>query len=234
MTAKHCFLTGSWKRVCAILVEIQLKGEMMKKFLALIALSLVSVNALAASEGCTVNQVVGQVQVMREGQLTDVSAKDILKKGDVIQTGGNCMADMSMNDLAGCRLLADSRVKIDGWKTENMALSVEKGNVILNLEKLPEKSSFKVETPTAVAVVRGTQFWGRVDDKNPDNPVTTIAVREGVVEITDKASSQTFSVEKGKALDISKDASSAPVIREALPEEMQAMEQANVISCRAV
>ena len=50
------------------------------------------------------------------------------------------MADMSMNELAGCRLLANSRVKIDGWKLENMALSVEKGNVILNLEKLPEKS----------------------------------------------------------------------------------------------
>jgi hypothetical protein len=207
---------------------------MMKKILALIALSLVSVNALAASEGCTVNQVVGQVQVMREGQLTDVSAKDILKKGDVIQTGGNCMADMSMNDLAGCRLLADSRVKIDGWKTENMALSVEKGNVILNLEKLPEKSSFKVETPTAVAVVRGTQFWGRVDDKNPDNPVTTFAVREGTVEITPLTATDKspYLISPGEAIDLK--AGSAPSKRKALPEEMQAMEQANAVSCRAV
>jgi hypothetical protein len=207
----------------------------MKKILVLAILSFISsINAFAASEGCTVNQVVGQVQVMRDGQWADVSAKDTLKKNDVIQTGANCMADMSMNELAGCRLLADSRVKVDGWKMENLALSVEKGNVILNLEKLPQKSTFKVETPTAVAVVRGTQFWGRVDDSDPDNPVTTFAVREGVVEITEKASSQTFSVEKGKALDLSKDGSRVSAIREALPEEMQAMEQANAISCRAV
>ncbi len=207
----------------------------MKKFwVFFVMLGLISGNALAASEGCTVNQVAGLVQVMRDGQLTDVKAKDTLKKGDILQTGGNCMVDMSMNELAGCRLLADSRVQVAGWKLENMALSVEKGNVILNLEKLPENSSFKVETPTAVAVVRGTQFWGRVDDKTPDSPVTTFAVREGIVDITDKASSQTFSLEKGKALDISKDTSKAPIVREALPEEMQAMEQADAVSCRAV
>lgn len=194
----------------------------------------VSINAFAATEGCTVNQVMGQVQVIRDGQLTDVSAKDILKKGDILQASENGTVDMSMNELAGCRLLAGSRVKIDGWKLENMALSVEKGNVILNLQKLPKESSFKVETPTAVAVVRGTQFWGRVDDTKTDSPVTTFAVREGVVEITDKATSQTFSVEKGKALDLPKDSAQAPVIREALPGEMQAMEQADAISYRAV
>ncbi len=207
----------------------------MKKILVgLVVLALFSGQAFAASEGCTVNQVVGSVQVIRDGQTTDAKVKDTLKKGDVIQTGENCMADMSMNELAGCRLLAGSRVKVAGWKLENMSLEVEKGNVILNLEKLPEKSTFKVETPTAIAAVRGTQFWGRVDDKNPDNSVTTFAVREGTVEITPLTGTDKspYILSPGEAIDLSE--GSAPSKRQALPEEMQAMEQANAVSCRTV
>ena len=183
-----------------------------------------------AAEGCTVNRVVGDVRVIRDGQSMPAKENDQLKKGDRLETGGNCAADMSMNGLAGCRVLAQSQVEVAGWKKENMSLTVSKGNVILNLEKLPTDSTFRVETPTAVAAVRGTQFWGRVENASPENPVTTFAVRSGVVQITDKVSSKTFELQKGQALDISKTAAVAPSVRTALPEEMQAMEQADLIS----
>ena len=180
-----------------------------------------------AAEGCTLNKIQGDVQVMRDGQMAPAQEKQLLKKGDALQTGSNCMADMSMNDLAGCRLLAGTKVNVMGWKKENMALEVADGNVILNLKKLPEDAVFKVETPTAVATVRGTQFWGRVNQ--PAHPVTTFAVREGTVEIMDKISSKTFRLEKGQALDIPEARQESPSVRTALPEEMAAMEQADSI-----
>ncbi len=185
-----------------------------------------------AAEGCTVNSVQGDVKIMRDGQEIPVQVKDSLKKGDKLITCDNCTTDMSMNDLAGVRVLPKSEVEIAGWKSDSMAVNVNSGNVILNLKSLPKESSFKVETAAAVASVRGTQFWGRVDGAS-GSPVTTFAVREGRVDVTDKASSQVFALSAGQALDLSKTASSAPAMRDALPGEMQAMEQADAIANQA-
>jgi len=207
----------------------------------ILLLSSIGSGAALAAEGCIVNQVLGDVRVVRDGQPAMVKENDILKKGDVLETGPDCKVDMSMNDLAGCRVLASSRVEVMGWKPDNMSLSVSQGNVILNLKKLPEGSSFKLETPSAVASVRGTQFWGRVESAPVNSwpvdkafsSVTTFAVREGEVQVLDKASSRIFSLKKGGALDIPKDGKTAPFVRAALAGEMQAMEQAEEIHTHA-
>ena len=185
--------------------------------------------AVFAAEGCTINRVVGDVRILRGSETMAAKENDSLKKGDRLQTGDNCKADMSMNGLAGCRVLAGSRVEIASWKSEDMSLSVEKGNVILNLNRLPKESAFKLETPTAVATVRGTQFWGRVESKAQDNSVTTFAVKRGTIEIMDKLSNLNFKLEKGDALDLDGKAGHALLIRPALDEEMQAMDQADDI-----
>ena len=204
---------------------------MSKKILSwLFILGLSGTSAAFAAEGCTINRIEGDVQLMRDHQWTSVKVKDSFQKGDTLQTGGQCSADLAMNGLAGCRILASSQVDVMGSDSANMSLKVVKGNVILNLRKLPKESSFQVETPSAVAVVRGTQFWGRVLDSeclSCAGPKTTIAVREGTVQITHKATSKVFSLTKGQALDMV--GTTTPTLRQALPAEMQAMEQANAI-----
>ena len=199
----------------------------------LLAIALSGTGTALAAEGCTVNKVLGDVQVLRNGQKMPAKENDLLKKGDSLQTGPSCTADMSMNDMAGCRVLPKSQVNVMSWKPENMALSVQEGNVILRVKILSPDSSFKVETPTAVATVRGTQFWGRVENTVPDNPVTTFAVRKGSVEILDKASSQTFQVRTGQALDVPKTHKESPYVRAAVAEELAAMEQAEAIPAEA-
>ena len=122
---------------------------------------------------------------------------------------------------------------VKSWKIDEMALTLEKGNVVLNLDKLPEKSTFKLETPTAIAAVRGTQFWGRVMPTNKEGVMgTTFAVREGAVEITPLKSQQTYFVNKGQALFIPSDPTKT-IERRALPEELKAMEQADAISTQS-
>lgn len=188
---------------------------------------------LFAAEGCTVNELSGKASLIRPTGQAEAKTKDTLQKGDVVETGSSSRLDMSMNDLAGCRLLENTRVMVKSWKTEDMALSLEKGNVILNLDPLPEKSTFKLETPTAIAAVRGTQFWGRVMPTNKEGLMgTTFAVREGTVEITPLQSQQTFIVNKGQALFIPSDPTKT-IERRALPDELKAMDQAPAIPTKA-
>ncbi len=176
-----------------------------------------------------VTEMQGDCQVMRENAAMVGTKGFEAKPGDKIMTGPDGRLDMTWNKMAGCRMLPSSQVSLTEFNPAKMHLNVEKGNVILNLNKLPKDTTFEVETPTAVAAVRGTQFWGRVESTKPENPVTTFAVRQGVVEILDKASSKSFKINQGEALDISKESTAAPSVRKALPEEMQAMEQADAI-----
>ena len=183
----------------------------------------------AESEKVTVTGITGSPQVIRQGQSMPATAGMACQKEDILKTTAGCSMDIAINQMAGCRILPSTECMLSGTDKKSMDLKVADGNVILNLKKLPKNSTFKVETPTAVATVRGTQFWGRVDMQKAENPVTTFAVRQGAVEILEKSTGKNFTIKKGQALDIPKDTAVESTVREALPEEMGAMEQASSI-----
>lgn len=208
----------------------------MKKLLLVLAgLFLFSQSsALADMENISVSRMSGQPLLVR-GDLTLPMSGDMqCQTGDILKTTTpQCSVDMAVNGLAGCRILPLSECVIVNGSPTDMRLKITSGNAILNLKKIPAGSSFQVETPTAVAAVRGTQFWGRVDGQNPGNPVTTFAVLEGMVEITARSTGKTFTLQKGQALDIPADASVVPSIRPALDAELEAMRQASSIATSA-
>jgi hypothetical protein len=182
--------------------------------------------AAAHAESAVVSQVQGDAKIIRNGETLKVTAGLACQNNDTLKTGENCVVDISMNSLVGCRILPASECAVMDENVSGMNLKVKSGNVILNLEKLPSNSSFALETPTAIASVRGTQFWGRVDLQKINNPVTTFAVRQGSVEVFAKSVQKSFTLNQGQALDIHKDAAAAPTVRSALAEEMNAMKQA--------
>ena len=188
-----------------------------------------------AAEGCVINGFTGKIQVLREGVWMDLKEKEVLKTNDHLSTEADATLDMSMNDLAGIRILPRTEVEITGWKSDNMLLNLVKGNLIVNLKKLPADSNFHVETPTALATVRGTQFWGRLEE-NGETPVTTFAVRQGLVDVMYKVNfGRIYSLSPGQAVDLPKTVSEIKAtMRKALPEELKAMEQADAIPTEAV
>ena len=145
--------------------------------------------------------------------------------GDTI-VSQDLAVDFVVAQTAGCRLLPESECRLVSTDPATMKIALASGNIILNIKKLPQTSTFTVETPTAVASVRGTQFWGRVVPDIPDNPAATFAVREGSVEITVLKDNKTFLLHEGQALDILKEPLVSPSVRPALPEELAALEQA--------
>ncbi len=205
----------------------------MKKFSILfLSFLILSCGKVFAVEQITISHVAGHPQILRGDKMIPAEAGGSCQTGDVLKTPTpECHLDVAMNKLAGCRLLPVSECVIVNGSESDMRFQIKKGNAILNLRKLPANSTFQVETPTAIAAVRGTQFWGRVEGEV--SPVTTFAVREGSVSIFAKNVGKTFMLEKGQALDIPKDASAAPVVRPALEAELKALEQAPSISTSA-
>jgi hypothetical protein len=187
----------------------------------------------AEGEKIMISSMQGSALIVRDGQ--EIAAAEGLscQTNDILKTTPTCVLDITMNDQLGCRVLASSEVEIADAKEKLMRLKLGRGNVILNVNKLAKDVEFSVETPTAIAAVRGTQFWGRVEGAQFDSPVTTFAVREGSIDIFVLGAQKSFTLNQGEALDIPKDASVVPSIRPALAGELDAMAQASAIKTSA-
>lgn len=195
--------------------------------LVIITQAALSGRVLSNPSSVVVTQAKGEITISTSRALSQRSLKGMpLAQDDQISTGADGQLDIAINALVGCRLLPSTTCRIIQTQKDRMSLSVVEGNVILNLRQLPSNSSFILETPTAIAAVRGTQFWGRVipGGEAIQSPGTTFAVREGTIQVIDKSSRKYFDLHQGQALDLS--GQTLPVIRPALDDELEAMKQA--------
>lgn len=202
-------------------------------FFVLTILSVSAQTVSAQTEEVMITAVQGGPMIVRQGQEMPAAVGMSCQKNDVLKTPPSCMVDVAINGLAGCRVLPGSEVALSETRSSQMSVQIASGNAILNLAKLPSQSSFTLETPTAVATVRGTQFWGRVDMQNKQMAGTTFAVKEGVVEVFDKQVLKTYMLRPNQALDIPLEPTSTPSIRPAAKEELKALEQATAIKISA-
>jgi len=183
---------------------------------------------LWAADGVHVSAVSGGVSLGQAGHVAQALVGVPMNGMDILRTESDGQVDVTLNGLAGFRLLGNTECVLVSQAVGAMAIRVTKGNVILNLKELPAGTSFSMETPTVIAAVRGTQFWGRVDSA-AGSPVSTIAVRQGRVSLTVKASGEVISLLEGQALDVPK-GDATPERRPALEAELEAMRQADYIA----
>lgn len=196
---------------------------MKKTVFFLLLMGILPLSLFAAN---VVSGVEGQPVLVRDGYEQPVTKGMEVLGGDIIKTGSG-QADVSLNGGAGIRLLSDSEAQLKSIEQENTQIDLKVGNIIANLKKkIPEGSKFEVETPAAVLAVRGTQFWGQTQPGT--SPKTTFAVRQGVVSVRDKATSEEFSVNKGQAIELAGQGQPA-LTREATVNELDAISQAELI-----
>ena len=108
---------------------------------------------------CEVMSVKGGVTVSNGDYVKHpVKEGDLLKEGDTIDVPGDGYLDLAYdkewNNVT--RFFENSRVKIRGIYPTDLAM--EYGDIIAKLDKLPRNSTFEIETPTAIAAVRGSAF----------------------------------------------------------------------------
>ena len=122
-----------------------------------------------------VAEVKGTANLERAGQATKLKVGDLLKASDTIVTEKDSVVDLQIKGGGAFRIMADSKTVISqlGKAAE---LEVQRGGLLLGLNRLQKDESFTVRSPTAVAGVRGTSFSFSADRH-------TVAVLTGSVEL---------------------------------------------------
>ncbi len=150
-----------------------------------------------------VTLVMGNAYLLREDQPEKIALKigTLLKPADVVITGKNSGVNVVIAKRGVFKIKENSRVSFKDLLViddeNNVArLQVAAGKVILGLKKLKKDSVFEVETPTAVAGVRGTSFAVSVSGTEPSafpyfvkvpkesTIVTKVGVLTGKVELS--------------------------------------------------
>ena len=147
---------------------------------ALLTQSLVIIQRIAKAD-----KVSGVVEVRRsgKGEWKTLGNGGLIKTGDVVRSGKNGLAEFRWADGTRWKIMPGTEIKVKKSiynmvkKADQSQLELTTGKVFIRIIKaLGPSSKFEVETPTAVAAVRGTIFSVEVK-----NGKTEVAVLTGKV-----------------------------------------------------
>lgn len=90
-----------------------------------------------------------------------------LKSGYEVKTGNNSQMDIRFHGDMAIRISANSTMRIDDMSVRKIMLKVNRGSIYGKFEKLFKDYDIKIQTPTTVAAIRGTElgFEIKEDDK---------------------------------------------------------------------
>ena len=135
-----------------------------------------------------VGQAQGRVEVQRggAGEFKALASTEMVAVGDVVRTGKDGSAEFTWADKTRWKVAPNTRLTItkasanSTKKAEISLFRLDAGKVFVRIVKsLTPDSKFEIETPTAVAAVRGTVF--SVEVENGKTRVETFA---GHVKVT--------------------------------------------------
>lgn len=145
--------------------------------------------AMAAEAVGKFKHVEGKVDILREGAFPaiTVKAQDQVYPRDIIRTKSASKAEIIFKDNTVLQIAQRSRIDISEYYTGDTGKSVIKlsrgqvkavvdKNVTKRISLAPDANRFEIQTPNAVAGVRGTEFHVAYDRN-----VTTVLLKEGNV-----------------------------------------------------
>ncbi len=141
-----------------------------------------------------VDSVVGKAEVLvhGEGDPAPLEVGKLVRTGDIVQTGADSSVELRWARWAGgMRIRIGPSTKFAVTKAtanrssdeDESRVRVEEGTIWIRLRQaLTGKSKFEVETPTAVAAMRGTIFQVTVAEDGS----STVSVWDGMVAVSGK------------------------------------------------
>lgn len=177
---------------------------------ALLAVALLASPALAVDPPAdaggplkgTVSALTGDVTIQSKAGGSLAKKGSSFTSGDTVVTASNATAVLSLPDGSKLKMRGDSRLKVTlpSSKSAVTEALLSAGGVFAKVAKQLEGHGFKVRTPTAVAAVRGTEFftaYGRARGKKTD---LWVCVNEGAVAVTTDKSKDPLLVPAGKGI----------------------------------
>lgn len=148
----------------------------------------------------------GQVEIQRGNAAPQAAhAGDILGEADRIATGPDSVLDLAVSGHA-LRILAESSATVSELRrhpdgsARSVRMSLEKGGILARAGRLAGADRFEVQTPTAIAGVRGTKFLVRSDASG-----THVRLFEGSVAVQSNKGQDRI-VEPGQTVRITQEA----------------------------
>lgn len=152
-----------------------------------------------------VSHVAGDVMLERAGEQLPVAAGQELQSLDFVVTREGASVDLAVTGYGVVKIGSATRVQVQSL-TESAGgsearLRLERGSVASFINRQDKNDRFSVETPTAIAGVRGTSFLMSVDDSSKD-PRVKVAVLSGAVAVQVPGQSEEVILEKNSQLTI--------------------------------
>jgi len=127
----------------------------------------------------------GDVSLTRDKARLPAELDMVLLPGDTVETGKDAQAEVTFDDSSAINLDPESRfgitelVKDSASGQRTVKTDLFSGELKAQIAKLAQNSTFEIESPTAVAAVRGTEFIVAYREGQPTQ-VTVLAGRVGV------------------------------------------------------
>lgn len=181
--------------------------------------------------------VKGDVSVKNTKQAKQkVKVGDKVFPGDVVETGIDSRAKIVMTDRNVINISPETHLEIQKYENagdnKNVEMNLLQGKVRNNVEQKydGDKNKFIVKTPTAVAGVRGTQFFTSFD---PATRITSVVTLRGAVSLAPVSVSgalvKPVLIQKGESTTMSPGANPEPP--KPMPkEELKKIDQESTVS----
>ncbi len=151
---------------------------------AILLVFLLAVCAMAdgAKAIAVVTVVQGKTEVNRGQGWTKLNFGEVLDDGHMVRTGADGFVSMVFtDDKTQIKIRPNTEITVTATRNDDYSLSkrvnMEVGELFANVAQ--QKGAMEVATPTAVASVKGTQFWVIVE---PDGTTLQITL-EGLVSL---------------------------------------------------
>lgn len=176
--------------------------------------------------------VKGDVTVTNSKQQKQkVKVGDKVFPGDVVESATEARAKIVMSDRNVINISPETKLEIQKYENDgankNVEMNLLQGKVRNNVEQKydGEKNKFLIKTPTAVAGVRGTQFFTSFD---PGTKITSVVTLRGAVSLAPinvtSGSVKPVIVQKGESTTMAPGAN--PETPKAMPkEDLKKMDQ---------
>jgi hypothetical protein len=181
--------------------RLKMKSNMKKVYAVMMSVMLVSILSVSCGKGKSVEAYIsfysGTATIQTAAaQPRPVNVQDMVKDGDVIETGDKSSVIVQVGDELFVRFEANTKVVVTSiTDIAKREINLEKGKVLSSVAKLKKGSEYSVKTPTAVASVRGTEFL-----TDFDNGKTIVAVGKGSVSVVKTETKEEKLVDLGNSV----------------------------------
>ncbi|MDD3049879.1 MAG: FecR domain-containing protein [Candidatus Cloacimonetes bacterium] len=168
----------------------------MKKKIYIIVSLLILIGVMSAQETIAlIMKVQGSVNLEREGVAVKLENGSLLSAGDRLMTGKDSYAALKFIDGGAIiKLFPESDLVLNASKEDNLLnkeSTLWKGGVFSKVER--KLGKYSIETPTAIASVKGTEFLTQVGE----NGETDIYAIKGILEFKNRNDTNSIELKNG-------------------------------------